>query len=86
MNCTVYKSARKPDTYLFVAAGSELSSLPQGLHDLLGGLDAVIEFELTPERRLARAAAADVMASIESRGYYLQLPPTDSTVPDRLAS
>lgn len=85
MNCTVYKCARQSDTYLFVASGTEPSSLPDALRELLGALDVVIEIELNAQRRLARASAPDVIASIEARGYYLQLPPTGA-LPDRLAS
>jgi uncharacterized protein YcgL (UPF0745 family) len=31
---------------------------------------------LAPERKLARADVAEVLTSIEQRGFYLQMPPT----------
>ena len=80
MNCTVYKCARKADTYLFVASGTDKSTLPAALLATLGVLDEVLEFDLHPGRTLARAAAPNVITGIESRGYYLQLPPATEPV------
>jgi len=31
--------------------------------------------KLTPERKLARVKAVDVLAAIADKGFYLQLPP-----------
>jgi uncharacterized protein YcgL (UPF0745 family) len=83
MHCLVYKSSRKDETYLFVPgreAGAEnpeadLSRVPGGLLEHLGTLVFVMELELTPQRKLARANVEDVRENVISRGYYLQLPP-----------
>lgn len=76
MNCIVYKSARKADTYLFVADEDALSTLPAALAGLLGRLERVMEIELFEGRVLASASAADVMRQIDANGYYVQLPPS----------
>ena len=34
-----------------------------------------MRLELTPERRLARSEAVNVLESIATRGFYLQMPP-----------
>jgi uncharacterized protein YcgL (UPF0745 family) len=31
---------------------------------------------ITPDKKLARAIAKDVLAAIESQGFYLQMPPS----------
>jgi hypothetical protein len=35
---------------------------------------------LTPERRLARTSAAEVLRAIREQGYYLQMPPLPETL------
>ncbi len=76
MNCIVYKSSRKADTYLFVADEDALSTLPEALAGLLGRLERVMDIELVEGRTLASASAAEVMRQIDANGYYLQLPPS----------
>lgn len=75
VNCTVYKSLRKDQTYVFVPAGSDLDELPDMLKTLLGELEKVLDVELTPERPLARAEASEVMQQIAESGFYVQMPP-----------
>ena len=54
-----------------------LQSLPDGLENLTGRLEKVMELEWTPERKLARVKTEDVMASVRERGFYIQMPPND---------
>ncbi|MFA7097653.1 MAG: YcgL domain-containing protein [Gammaproteobacteria bacterium] len=42
-----------------------------------GQPERAMELELTPERRLARADAAEVIAKLNENGFYIQLPPPD---------
>ena len=72
----VFKSLKKPDTYLFVSKSQKFEELPSELLDSFGHHELVIEIELSPKRILARADATQVLSAIESRGFYLQLPPT----------
>ncbi|MBK1672142.1 hypothetical protein CKO35_02265 [Ectothiorhodospira shaposhnikovii] len=74
MPCYVYRSSRKQDTYLYLPKKDDFSSLPKTLLDVFGGPVFALEFELTPERRLAREDAAQVMANLKSRGFHLQMP------------
>lgn len=76
MHCLVYRSSRYPDMYLYLAAAPEDVELPQAVLERVGRLEFALAFELTPERRLARADAARVLADIEGQGFYLQLPPS----------
>lgn len=75
MKCAVYKSLRKLDTYLYVEQSTCLDDLPQDLLQLLGKTAWVMDLELTPETRLARRNAEEVLAAIVRQGFYVQLPP-----------
>ncbi|MEK7322921.1 MAG: YcgL domain-containing protein [Pseudomonadota bacterium] len=75
MYCTIYKSAKKDDTYLYVEKEGDFSRVPDSLLQLLGGLEQVMELELTPLRKLARADVEQVRAQLREQGYYLQMPP-----------
>ena len=75
MRCHVYKSRTRPDTYVYLAIKDDFDVLPGALRQRLGALDAALEFDLTPERRLARTDAATLIAALETQGFYLQLPP-----------
>jgi uncharacterized protein YcgL (UPF0745 family) len=47
----------------------------------LGKLEWVLDLALTPERKLAKEDAANVMAVLSEKGYFVQLPPTDAPAP-----
>ena len=79
MKCVVYKGMRKQGTYLYVASAEALTELPKALLGQLGELQQVMDLDLTPHVNLAAADPAAVMNSIESRGFYLQLPPEAPT-------
>ncbi len=72
----VFKSLKKPDTYLYLGKSQKFEDLPSELRDSFGQYELVLEMELSPERNLARADATQVLLAIASRGFYLQLPPT----------
>lgn len=75
MQCFVYKSLRKAETYVFLRDADALAVLPQELAERLGELAFVIEIELSPQRKLAREDVAVVMVNLRDHGYHLQLPP-----------
>ena len=79
MKCVVYKGMCKQGTYLYVASAETLTELPKALLDQLGELQQVMDLDLTPQVNLAAADPATVMNGIESRGFYLQLPPGTQT-------
>jgi uncharacterized protein YcgL (UPF0745 family) len=76
--CTVYRSSRKAETYLYLAEGRELEDLPEGLRAVLGEPVRVMELELDDTRRLARADVRDVQQALAGQGYFLQMPPERS--------
>jgi uncharacterized protein YcgL (UPF0745 family) len=81
MQCTVYKSLRQFDYFLYVRTDDGFARIPDGLRQLLGKLEKVIEVELHAGRTLAQANVVEVMHQIEAQGYYLQMPPRAGTGP-----
>ena len=75
MQAFVYKSLKKADTFVYLAARDEFERLPEPLRTQLGGLQFVLEVALTPERKLAREDAAVVRENLALRGFHLQFPP-----------
>lgn len=75
MICQVYRSSRREGMYLYVDHQSAIAELPETLLATFGEPQPVMLLHLTPERRLARANAVDVLKSIDAQGFYLQLPP-----------
>lgn len=77
MHCIVYRSSRRPETFVYVADAAALAKLPPPLQQALGALTEALRFELTPERRLAREDARRVLENIASIGYHVQFPPAE---------
>ena len=48
MQAYVYKSSRKDDTYVFLAARDDFSRVPEAVRLPLGTLQFVLELVLTP--------------------------------------
>ncbi len=76
MQCHVYKSARRADTYVYLTQRDGFEALPEALRASLLPLAFVIEFELSASRKLAREDAGKVLESLHARGWHLQMPPT----------
>ena len=81
MHAYVYKSLKKADTYVYLAARDDFTRLPEPLRTQLGPLQFVLEVALMPERKLAREDAAVVMENLAMRGFHLQFPPASDLDP-----
>lgn len=81
MQAYVYKSLRKDDSYVFLAARDDFARLPGPVLQRLEPLRFVLEVALTPERKLARADAATVRENLVLRGFHLQLPTSAASDP-----
>ncbi|MFP3874121.1 MAG: YcgL domain-containing protein [Thiohalophilus sp.] len=80
MNCYVYRSRRKPGTYVYLPVEDDWSEVPEHIRQILGETERFLELALTPERQLARCTGADVIAAMQQQGFYLQMPPGDKSV------
>lgn len=74
MYCAVYKSSKKLDTYLYLAARDDFSRVPEVLLRLMGRPIYVMDLELTPQRKLAQEDVLEVMKNLQERGWHLQMP------------
>lgn len=72
---SIYRSSKWEGMYIFVPRETELASLPSSLLTHFGHPVHAMDLVLTPERTLACAQAADVLAAISQQGFYLQMPP-----------
>lgn len=76
MQCLIYKSLKTQDLYLYVDRKDDFSHLPQNLYESMGELQFVMQLELTAERKLARADVHKVLAQLQEKGFFIQMPPT----------
>jgi uncharacterized protein len=77
VDVVVYRSARRELTYLYVPEATLPETLPEAVA-ALGPWQRTLALALTPERRLAQADAATVLAALACDGFYVQFPPRDS--------
>lgn len=78
MQCFVYASTRKADTYVWLAARDELSVLPESLLLLLGELRLVLEVQLDEARKLPVEDAEVVLEHLRTQRWHLQLPASET--------
>ncbi|MBL0029044.1 MAG: YcgL domain-containing protein [Rhodanobacteraceae bacterium] len=76
MQCYVYRSEKRGDTYVYLRERDAFGLLPANLAASLGALSFVLEVALTPERKLARGDAAVVRANLAASGFHIQFPPS----------
>ncbi len=92
MVVSVYKTRRKEGLYLYVNKLKGIAPVPEQLRVLIGQPVHVMDFLLTPERKLAEVDSTEVLSKITENGYYLQMPPAEQrddyliTLPDELLS
>jgi hypothetical protein len=84
MQCFVYKSPRRADTYVFLAQRDDFSPLPDALRERLGELELVMDLELHPGRRLARTNGETLMRALREQGFHLQVPPAETSLANAL--
>jgi uncharacterized protein YcgL (UPF0745 family) len=74
MQCFIYRSSKKSETYLYLQEEKQLKELPEGLEKLLGHLDFVMRLDLDSVPRLENADLQEVKKGLIDDGFYLQLP------------
>lgn len=75
IDCSVYKSLKTDELYLYLPAGSDYEELPAGLKQLFGRHEKVMDLTLTKDRKLGREDVETVMQALLDPGYFLQMPP-----------
>lgn len=74
---SAYKTKKTEELFLFVPTEAGLESLADELLVMFGEPIHVIDFELTPTRKMGREDAAKVYEGIQKKGYYMQMPPSE---------
>ncbi|SDU28769.1 YcgL domain-containing protein [Geopseudomonas guangdongensis] len=86
--CSIYKSPRKREMYLYVDKREALARVPEALLSAFGAPQHAFDLLLTPERKLAREDIHKVLDNIEKQGFHLQMPPPEEEyiehLPDEL--
>lgn len=76
MNCRIFRSERKNETYLYLLADKDFDDLPEELQSAFGDPGFVMNLEVTPMTKLARVDVEQVLERLQEDGYYLQMPPS----------
>jgi uncharacterized protein YcgL (UPF0745 family) len=77
MLCSVYKSAKKAQTYLFVNKRDDFSDVPEALMKMFGTPVMVTVLNLATKAKLGFSDLDKVKENLSLQGYYLQLSPPE---------
>lgn len=80
MQCYVYRSPKKADTYLYLPNEADFSQVPAALMKVFGTPEFALVFELHPERRLAQEDPKQILSNLQSQGFHLQMPAENALV------
>ena len=75
----IFSSPRREGMYIYLDHGQAWDDLPETLRQAFGAPRPVMTLVVTPERRLARVSPAELIAAIEEKGFFLQMPPVHRT-------
>ena len=74
--CSIYKSLRKDEMYIYVEKSQGVKAIPEALLSQFGQPQHVMDMLLSAEGKpLARADNQQVLNVIREQGFYLQMPP-----------
>lgn len=76
--CWIYGSERHDGMYLYLVDDGAFDPLPTELREHFGSPRFVMTLELTADRPLARVDAGEVLRQLGEKGYYLQMPPSET--------
>ncbi len=73
LTCYIYRSPRKADTYIYLLEKDQFSNLPAGLLQAFGEPEFSFQFELSPQRSLAKENPQQVYTNLQQQGFHLQM-------------
>ncbi len=86
--CSIYKSPRKNEMYLYVLKAEALSRVPEALLQAFGTPRHAFDLVLSEARQLAREDIHKVVENLDKQGFHLQMPPAEEEyiehLPDEL--
>ncbi|MBO0614187.1 MAG: hypothetical protein RL122_2162 [Pseudomonadota bacterium] len=81
MQCYVYRSRRKPGSFLLLPEKDNFAPVPDVLMTIFGTPEFSFDFDLSAERKLVlKVEASELQRVITTNGFFLQLPPSDERV------
>lgn len=84
MRCTIYKTKKQSELYLYLAATHNFDELPKPLAERFTNPIEVMTIDIKADTHLARVDTRQVLKAFELQGFYLQLPPADPTIHDSI--
>jgi|TARA_B110000971_G_scaffold219886_1_gene262044 uncharacterized protein YcgL (UPF0745 family) len=69
----IYRSNRKPDTYLYLAEKDDFSMVPDSLMTVFGEPEFSFSFQLSAQKKLIKEDATTVLNNLKEQAYHLQL-------------
>lgn len=94
MHCNIYRSSKKDEMYIYVTSNMNetksedsdpLENVPDAVRQAFGRATFVMHLELHEGRKLARANVLHVIDSLETKGFFLQMPPEGLINPNAVA-
>lgn len=82
MLCSIYKSLKKDNTYLYINKKDDFSDVPAELMSTFGKPQFVMVIKLEG-RTLALADVEKVKEALATVGFYLQIPPPVTNLLDQ---
>ncbi len=82
MLCSIYKSPKRNETYLYIEKPGDFSKVPEALLDTFGKPELVFTMKLNENRKLAGADIQKVMFDLLEAGFYLQIPKPEENMLD----
>ena len=84
MHCDIYRSSKKDEMYMYIARPNHsddkelenpFEGVPETVLQAFGKATFVVHLELHPERKLARVNVLHVLDSLQTKGFFMQMPP-----------
>lgn len=73
--CSIYKSPRKDEMYLYVDKKDLLKRVPDALIEMFGTPCHLMDMPIMNGRKLARVDVEKMLIGIKEKGFFLQMPP-----------
>lgn len=84
MHCDIYRSSKKDEMYMYIARPNypddkeqenPFEIIPETVLTAFGKAALVMHLELHTERKLARVNVLHVLDSLQTKGFFIQMPP-----------
>ena len=96
MHCDIYRSSKKDEMYIYIARPNHPNEdvdhdnpfgdvVPEAIRTAFVRASFVMHLQLSESRKLARANVLHVMDSLQTKGFFIQLPPEGLINPNAVA-